>query len=255
MGFSETPASSPNGKSSKRADANRHNAQKSTGPRTPEGKTRSSLNAVKHGLTAQTALLPGESFEELDALARSLHAQLKPVGALQKILAERVVSLAWKLRRCAGAEAEMGRQIRAEAVNPNEVSNLLRRYAPPVPDGGQILAEEFLRSSSPGCLQRLTDYELKLETALRRTIQELRQLQKDGRFAVEEEEKEAAAPVAPAAAENEANSGPISARPAAPETPPAGEEFPLKQNEPIPPVVRRLEVTEPQPPPLPPDRN
>jgi len=255
MGFSESPASSPNGKSSKRADANRQNAQKSTGPRTPEGKTRSSLNAVKHGLTAQTALLPGESYEELDALARSLHAQLKPVGALQGILAERVVSLTWKLRRCASAEAEVGRQLREDAIEAGRVSGILRTFAPPVPNGTEMLAEEFVRPNSGRCLQRLTEYELKLETALRRTIQELRQLQKDERFAVEAEGIEAAAPAAPPAAENEANSAPPSARPAAPEAPPAGEEIPPEQNEPIPPVARRPDVTEPQPPAPPLDRN
>jgi len=251
MGFSEMPASSPNGKPSKRADANRQNAQKSTGPRTPEGKTRSSLNAVKHGLTAQTAVLPGESFEELDALARSLHAQLKPVGALQQILAERVVSLAWKLRRCAAAEAEVGRQLRAEAVDPDAFHGFQRRYAPAVPAAGQMLGEELLHPGRGQSLQRLTEYELKLETALRRTIQELRQLQKDERFAVEEEEP----PQSPEEDKNEAKSTPGSARPAAPETPLSAEGIARKQNEPIPPVARRPEVTDPQPPPLSPDRN
>ena len=45
---------------SKRAEASRHNALKSTGPRTPEGKKRSKFNALKHGLSAKTLVLPGE---------------------------------------------------------------------------------------------------------------------------------------------------------------------------------------------------
>src|SRR5437870_3866487 len=44
----------------KRAERNRQNAQKSTGPKTPEGKARSSKNATKHGLTASYAHLPDE---------------------------------------------------------------------------------------------------------------------------------------------------------------------------------------------------
>jgi len=44
----------------KRAATNRANAQNSTGPRTEPGKQRSSLNALGHGLTAQTAVLPSE---------------------------------------------------------------------------------------------------------------------------------------------------------------------------------------------------
>src|SRR5688572_7762519 len=108
MGFAQQLPPSHNAKPSPgRAAANRANARKSTGPRTAEGKAKSSMNAVKHGLTAQSAVLPGESREELEALARSVHAQLKPAGAIQRILAERVVSVAWKLRRCAAAEADL----------------------------------------------------------------------------------------------------------------------------------------------------
>ncbi|MFI5381076.1 MAG: hypothetical protein ACHRHE_17400, partial [Tepidisphaerales bacterium] len=46
--------------SAARTAANRRNALKSTGPRTPEGKAKSALNALKHGLTAQSPLLPTE---------------------------------------------------------------------------------------------------------------------------------------------------------------------------------------------------
>ena len=45
--------------------ANRRNAQKSTGPRTAEGKKRASLNALKHGMTAKTVVLPHESASRL----------------------------------------------------------------------------------------------------------------------------------------------------------------------------------------------
>src|SRR5688572_16242831 len=95
---------SPAGPSDRRAEANRRNAQKSTGPRTPEGKARSSLNGIKHGLAAQTAVLPGEDPAELEALAQSLAAEFRPaggLGALGAILLQRVVSIAWKLRRLA----------------------------------------------------------------------------------------------------------------------------------------------------------
>ena len=46
-----------------RAEINRRNAARSTGPRTPEGKARSRFNAVKHGCRARLPILPGEDPE------------------------------------------------------------------------------------------------------------------------------------------------------------------------------------------------
>jgi hypothetical protein len=53
--------------SEKQAEANRRNALKSTGPKTPEGKNAVRLNALKHGLLSQEILLPGEDEEALNA--------------------------------------------------------------------------------------------------------------------------------------------------------------------------------------------
>jgi hypothetical protein len=85
--------------SDKKLLANRQNAQKSTGPRTPEGKRISSQNALTHGLLSREALLPGEEASELDALRAELTADLVPVGALEEMLVDIVVTKFWKLRR------------------------------------------------------------------------------------------------------------------------------------------------------------
>jgi hypothetical protein len=50
--------------------ANRLNAQKSTGPKTPEGRATVRLNSLTHGLTAKTLVLPGESEEDFEELER-----------------------------------------------------------------------------------------------------------------------------------------------------------------------------------------
>jgi hypothetical protein len=96
--------------SPKKLAANRANAARSTGPRTPAGKCRSALNALTHGLrarlTAQTLVAQDER-EDFDLLAQALHEELNPRTPLQHLLAERIALLAWKLRRAAAAEASL----------------------------------------------------------------------------------------------------------------------------------------------------
>jgi len=89
--------------------ANRQNAQRSTGPRTPEGKRRVRWNALKHGvLAAQVLLDPGESPEALEQFRRLL-AQLRrdrrPRGALENMLVEKIAVCHWRLGRLLRSEA------------------------------------------------------------------------------------------------------------------------------------------------------
>jgi hypothetical protein len=91
--------------SDKKREANRQNALKSTGPRTPEGKNAVRLNALKHGLLSQEVLLPGEDAEALRELDEGLRAELQPVGVLENLLVERIIAAFWKLRRMGRVEA------------------------------------------------------------------------------------------------------------------------------------------------------
>ncbi len=79
--------------------ANRNNAQKSTGPRTDEGKAVVSQNAIKHGLFAAEAVITGEDPAEYQAYHDQFLAELAPVGMVESMMAERIISLAWRLRR------------------------------------------------------------------------------------------------------------------------------------------------------------
>jgi len=78
--------------SDKKAEANRRNALKSTGPKTPEGKAAVRLNALKHGLLSQNILLPGEDEEALKELDEHLRNELQPVGELENLLVDRIIS-------------------------------------------------------------------------------------------------------------------------------------------------------------------
>ena len=84
--------------------ANRRNAKSSTGPRTDEGKNKSRLNPLKHGLSAEIAILPTEDPEEYARFREALLGSLAPVGALEERLAEEVVEGSWRLRRAANLE-------------------------------------------------------------------------------------------------------------------------------------------------------
>jgi hypothetical protein len=94
--------------SNARAEASRRNGAKSRGPRTPEGKTRSAQNALKHGLRAERyVVLPDEEWEEFAALETALKEELAPEGALQGFLAGRVARAAWRLMRAERLEVEL----------------------------------------------------------------------------------------------------------------------------------------------------
>ncbi|MBN2313735.1 MAG: hypothetical protein JXM79_07375, partial [Sedimentisphaerales bacterium] len=87
--------------------ANRRNAQKSTGPRTAEGKAAVAKNATQHGLFARDSVVISENQAQFDALREEMFAELSPAGAMEVILANRIVSLTWRLRRAAQMQDEV----------------------------------------------------------------------------------------------------------------------------------------------------
>jgi hypothetical protein len=89
-------------------EANRANAQASTGPSTVEGKSASSRNATKFGLFAtNNCILPGEE-REYEVLCKRLWVELDPIGALEEATAAEYLRAVWRLRRCAMAEERLG---------------------------------------------------------------------------------------------------------------------------------------------------
>jgi len=91
--------------SDKKAEANRRNALKSTGPKTPAGKNLVRLNAVRHGLRAEEILIAGEDQDALEELGERLRAELQPVGELENLLVDRIVAGYWRLRRVGRVES------------------------------------------------------------------------------------------------------------------------------------------------------
>ena len=120
--------------------ANRRNAQKSTGPRTAEGKAVSRLNALKWGLCANDfPLLPGEDPEEFEALRHELYEHYDPKPGIEERLVEHLASLlqrlsrasrvetgifAWHLKRVYDADRRTAKlmAVMAETLNSNPTS-------------------------------------------------------------------------------------------------------------------------------------
>jgi len=100
-----------------RAAASRRNGARSRGPKTCEGKARSAQNALKHGMRAQKCIvLPGERAAAFEAFEAALSEELAPEGALQAVLAQRVVAASWRLARAERLEAELFAQNMLDAA-------------------------------------------------------------------------------------------------------------------------------------------
>ncbi len=91
-----------------------------TGPRTDDGKKRSSQNAVKSGIFSRATLLKGESRAEYQSLVEGFWKTLQPEGKLEELLVEKLVSISWRYRRLLVAEG-------AEIRNNSEFLELDQR--------------------------------------------------------------------------------------------------------------------------------
>jgi hypothetical protein len=88
-------------------DANRVNAQKSTGPTSPEGKAASSLNALKSGIDAHSHIIRGEDPAELEALTTAFLRQFQPADPNQLALVDTLIAAEWTQRRLRCIEAQL----------------------------------------------------------------------------------------------------------------------------------------------------
>ncbi len=91
----------------KQIEANRRNAQRSTGPKTPEGKAKVRFNALVHGRRAESAVLPGENQNAFNQLLADLTSNWKPQDEMEKILVEQIAVNQWKLGRLNAVQAAL----------------------------------------------------------------------------------------------------------------------------------------------------
>jgi hypothetical protein len=162
--------------------ANRANAQFSTGPRTEEGKKRSSLNAFRHGLTGQIVIHTPEDKQAFEKHCDAIREDLKPVGALETTLARSIAEDYWRLNRARALENAIftfGLQVNSHADGD------------PNPEAEAALALGRTWNHEGRSLQLLTTYEQRIRRSIEKNTAELHTLQTQRKQAVAEAEEKA----------------------------------------------------------------
>ncbi len=157
--------------SKRKIDSARTNGAKSHGPVTEEGRKRSSMNALKHGLTAETVILVNEDEDEYNAVLEAYVHDLNPVGAVEMDLVVEMVNAKWRQRRLCLMESDLfDGQINSQKP---ELKKAYRSYT---------LATEhayaFKTLTESGSLLSLSRLESRLERAYSHALKNLLQLQR-----------------------------------------------------------------------------
>jgi len=109
-------------------EANRRNANKSTGPTTEEGKLRSRRNAVRHGLCAETVVEIVEDIDDYRGFEAAILADYDARTAVERELVLRLASLLWRLRRTTAIETDLLR-IQAEILHDRRLGRFPERLS------------------------------------------------------------------------------------------------------------------------------
>jgi hypothetical protein len=140
----------------------------STGPRTPEGKTRSSLNALRHGLTGRVVVLPHEDLNAYRAFCADLMKDLAPEGPLEHQFAQTFCDTQWRLNRARSIEDSMfalGHDEPAGDIDPGH----------PEVHAAMTAARVFRENSK--AFVNLSLYEQRLQRTLKESLRQLQELQ------------------------------------------------------------------------------
>jgi len=151
----------------KQLEANRQNAEKSTGPKTAEGKVVAKLNAVRHGLLSKELLVPREDKGALQEFSNRLREELRPQGALEELLMVRIVAAAWRLQRILRFEREL---FKADLEESQRLWARFNLDEKPKPTLGEAVSEKTY--------DKIIRYEAHIERTLYRAMHQLERVQR-----------------------------------------------------------------------------
>ena len=165
--------------------ANWRNSQKSTGPRTTQGKAAVSQNALKHGLSTDQTVIKSENQAHFELHRTRLLEELAPQTPVESILAERIASVSWRLKRAENFQNKTIDALAAPKTSPiaKFQQALLAKYAPDIQTGpedsdtelaiGRMLIKDF---SNSRVLEKLLMYERRIENSLFKSLLEIQRL-------------------------------------------------------------------------------
>ena len=154
--------------SERRIEANRRNAQKSTGPRSIDGRARSSMNALRHGITGQVSIMTVEDRAAHDKFVQELIEGLHPEGAVELQFASVIAEDFWRLQRIRAVENDM-----LALGNFSDAADIDVDH--PEVHASLTRAQTFLDRSKD--FERLTLYEQRINRAIEKNRKQLDELQ------------------------------------------------------------------------------
>src|SRR5437660_7536635 len=152
--------------------SNRANATHSTGPRTPEGKKRSCLNAMRHGLTGQVIVLPEEDIALYKKHCEEFAEDWHPKGATEKHLVQTLADQQWRLHRA------HSREIAAYAIGHDEFGDRIKTGDAAI---HAVLTAAVVDLEQSKDLDRISRYASRIQRDYHMTLRELRAMQSERR--------------------------------------------------------------------------
>jgi len=158
-------------------EANRLNAQKSTGPTTPEGRAAVRLNSLKYGLYAETLILPGEDPAEFDALLDRFHAEHQPATPTEEAFVSQIVMATWRRARIQRMEVAFYKKEHKSFIRHDD------RYRD-LDDNGRLALIAARDANAQRLLDSFSRQEARLDRAIKNAVHELRRCRADRRAQV-----------------------------------------------------------------------
>jgi hypothetical protein len=152
--------------------ANRLNAEKSHGPTSPQGRARSSINALRHGLTARVVVLPSEDMDAYKAFSKQIVDSLDPQTPVERQFAHTIADNQWRINRIRSIEDGMLGMGHFEDAGNFNADN-------PEIHSAMTAARAFREDSK--AFVNLSIYEQRLHRSMKEALRQLKELQAERR--------------------------------------------------------------------------